>query len=243
MSVLVRGFFDAFYCGLTDRQDCISAETMQPKKIKEVMTEHYEKVSAVFNDTMFYPIACLNYKYTEIETMLKSLDMNATNMIELVKKACRTERFHNAMIEDYRFNILTMLEGNYPHTDTWFEKWKENVAGTEEEQTGNTAATDVNSGETESDTAIGMVVRSVMMAYAQGLRLSGTQSPTLRQTVLFRILLDTMTTLLHDTPIAQEKLDSSSNFEELVTTICITPHNVDIMTESMNRMHEELSKL
>ena len=55
LQALIRGFFDALYCGLTDYQDSTAKELIQPKKIKEVMTENYEKISVVFNDTLFYP--------------------------------------------------------------------------------------------------------------------------------------------------------------------------------------------
>lgn len=224
LPALIRGFFDGFYCGLTDYSNDKAAETMQPKKIKEVMTENYESVSVAFNDTLFYPISCLNYTYDEVTELLKGIDPTATDMLQLVKKACRTEECFETMKTEYCRNLLTMLEGHYPALQTYFETHAEDKT-----QAGDTM--------TGSDAAIGMGVRTVMAAYAEGLKTGGRPEAMLRQATVFRLVLDVVTTLLHDAPVDTTRIGS---FEELVMAVCRTSHNIDVMTDEMNRMHEEL---
>lgn len=239
LQALIRGFFDALYCGLTDYQDSTAKELIQPKKIKEVMTENYEKISVVFNDTLFYPISCLNYTYDEVTEMLKGIDPDNVDMLELVKKACRTDECFETMKNGYCRNLLTMLEGRYPTLHGFFEEkdksGEEKQSGNGEKDGGNNA--NEQDRHTDSDAAIGMAVRTVMTAYAQGLRQSGKTEVKLHQCTLFRLVLDAVTTLLHDAPIDSSHMES---FEELVMAVCKTSHNIDVMTDEMNRMHEEL---
>lgn len=188
------------------------------------MTEHYENISTAFNDTLFYPISSLNYTYDEMRAILNDVDPKAADMLELVKKACRTEEFFEAMKNEYCRNLLMMLEGHYPDIHAYFDEHKEDGQETNGKQTG-------------TETAISMAVRTVMTAYAHGLKLNGSKNATLRQSTVFRLVLDTVTTLLHDAPIDCNNIES---IDGLLMAICLTNHNIDVMTDEMNRMHEEL---
>jgi len=63
MSVLTRGFFEAFANGIIDCQILGNdfKKKHNPQNIKQAMLEHYEEISAHFLDIMFPALARLNY--------------------------------------------------------------------------------------------------------------------------------------------------------------------------------------
>ena len=79
------------------------------KAVKQTLLEYYEHVSRIYNQEAFYAIARMNYEAQEIEDALRR---NPTNdLMQLVRIACKTEPFYQAMVEEYKRHFLILLEG------------------------------------------------------------------------------------------------------------------------------------
>ena len=104
LGALVRTFFKYFLTGMMEGRDIADA-----KAVKQTLLEHYEHISSVYNQEAFYAIARMNYEADEIEAALRQ---NPTNdLMQLVRIACRTEPFYQAMVEEYKRHFLILLEG------------------------------------------------------------------------------------------------------------------------------------
>ena len=77
--------------------------------MKQTLLEHYEHVAQVYNREAFYAIARMNYEAAEIENALRQHPTN--DLMQLVRIACRTEPFYQAMVEEYKRHFLILLEG------------------------------------------------------------------------------------------------------------------------------------
>ena len=70
-AALVRSFFDAFSHGVIDSQVEDPKEKTTPQSVKKLMLEHYEHIAPAFFDTMFFPLAAMNYKYEDIAALAR----------------------------------------------------------------------------------------------------------------------------------------------------------------------------
>ena len=104
LAALVRTFFKYFLTGMMEDRDISDA-----KAVKQTLLEYYEQVSRIYNQEAFYAIARMNYEAEEIEAALREHPTN--DLMELVRIACRTEPFYNAMVEEYKRHFLLLLEG------------------------------------------------------------------------------------------------------------------------------------
>ena len=85
LAALVRSFFKYFLTGIMEGKDI-----HDPKAVKQTLLEHYEHVAQVYNREAFYAIARMNYEAAEIENALRQ--QPTTDLMQLVRIACRTER-------------------------------------------------------------------------------------------------------------------------------------------------------
>lgn len=220
-----RMYFEAFIRGLADGRAVGDGETaLSPKKIKTLAAEHYERLSQGFHDTLFYPIARLNYTFDEIEQRLKSASPDSMSMTELIKTACRTEEMHMAMIAEYRRNVTAMLEGRFTGAAEHFAEYTR--SGTDET--------------VGLRTAIQTIVGVTMRAYALGIGTAGDGPGRLSQTTIVSLLINGMTMLLHDRPIDAERLEAATDIDDLLLIVCRTEENVRIMTDEMNETYMQL---
>lgn len=104
LAALVRTFFKYFLTGIMEGKDI-----HDPKAVKQTLLEHYEHVAQVYNREAFYAIARMNYEAAEIENALRQ--QPATDLMQLVRIACRTEPFYQTMVEEYKRHFLLLLEG------------------------------------------------------------------------------------------------------------------------------------
>lgn len=226
VAALVRSFFSAFTAGIIDCHVKDSDDKLRPIVVKKAMLSHYEAVGHVFNDTMFYPLAYINYTFEEIEHNLRHIDIQSTTMIDLVKMACRTDGIYNAMVAEYKRNFTSLLGGRVPDTAEHLRSY-----------------THGNDSETvDSDTAIALCVRTVMLAYARGIRRAGTGKVSLHQATLYRLLLESMTVLLNDRQPSLNGVNDDTALSSLFIRICQNEHNFNVMTREMDRTYTELVK-
>ena len=213
-AALVRSFFDAFSHGVIESQVEDPKEKTTPQSVKKLMLEHYEHIAPAFFDTMFFPLAAMNYKYEDIAALAREAQQRGDDMMALVRTACGDEAYYNAMVEEYKRNFSMLLAGRYlsnaDHLEGYVRK-----------------AEDETEASVDSDRAIELTVRVVMFAYVRGLRQTGEDARSdrsvhlgqvhplgedarsdrsvhlrqvhpLRGATLFRLMLDAMNILLLD---------------------------------------------
>lgn len=225
LAALVRSFFDAFSSGIIDGGTGEAAERRQPKNVKQAMLEHYEQIAPVFLDTIFFPLAAMNFSYEDIERVVREAQRDGGDMMALVKTACASDALYEAMAAEYRRNFSALLGGHCPTVAS-------HLAGYVRQQDG-------HGGEVDSDRAIELVVRVVMYAYARGLRRAVADGkPSLRQATLFRLLLDAMNVLLLDEAASFD--DCGDDLAAMFLRVCRSEHNFTVMTSEMDRTYDEL---
>lgn len=253
---MVRSFFDAFSHGVIESQVEYPKEKTTPQSVKKLMLEHYEHIAPAFFDTMFFPLAAMNYKYEDIAALAREAQQRGDDMMALVRTACGNEAYYNAMVEEYKRNFSMLLAGRYlsnaDHLEGYVRK-----------------AEDETEASVDSDRAIELTVRVVMFAYVRGLRQTGEdarfdksvhlgqvhplgedarsdRSVHLRQVqpnqaTLFRLMLDAMNILLLDEAVDFADAEAA-DLASLFLKVCQTQHNFTVMTDEMDRTYSELMK-
>lgn len=113
IAALIRAFFKYYVTGVLETQtDSETSELFEPKNIKRMMLDRYERISKHFNQEAFYALARMNYKADEIESLLKQFATPATTDMELVRFACLTDDIHAVMVEEYKRNFTNLLAGH-----------------------------------------------------------------------------------------------------------------------------------
>ena len=235
----MRSFFDAFSHGVIESQVEDRKEKTTPQSVKKLMLEHYEHIAPAFFDTMFFPLAAMNYKYEDIAALAREAQQRGDDMMALVRTACGDEACYNAMVEEYKRNFSMLLAGKYlsnaDHLEGYVRKAKEETEAS-----------------VDSDRAIELTVRVVMFAYVRGLRQTGEgarfdrsvhlgQVHPLRGATLFRLMLDAMNILLLDEAVDFADAEAS-DLASLFLKVCQTQHNFTVMTNEMDRTYSELMK-
>lgn len=235
----MRSFFDAFSHGVIESQVEDRKEKTTPQLVKKLMLEHYEHIAPAFFDTMFFPLAAMNYKYEDIAALAREAQQRGDDMMALVRTACGDEAYYNAMVEEYKRNFSMLLAGKYlsnaDHLEGYVRKAKEETEAS-----------------VDSDRAIELTVRVVMFAYVRGLRQTGEgarfdrsvhlgQVHPLRGATLFRLMLDAMNILLLDEAVDFADAEAA-DLASLFLKVCQTQHNFTVMTDEMDRTYSELMK-
>lgn len=235
----MRSFFDAFSHGVIESQVEDPKEKTTPQSVKKLMLEHYEHIAPTFFDTMFFPLAAMNYKYEDIAALAREAQQRGDDMMALVRTACGDEAYYNAMVEEYKRNFSMLLAGRYlsnaDHLEGYVRK-----------------AEDETEASVDSDRAIELTVRVVMFAYVRGLRQTGEDARSdrsvhlkqvhpLRGATLFRLMLDAMNILLLDEAVDFADAEAA-DLASLFLKVCQTQHNFTVMTDEMDRTYSELMK-
>ena len=92
-------------------EDRNSAQT-----VKKLMLEHYEHIAPVFFDTLFFPLAAMNFEYADIERVVREAQQKGDDMMALVKTACASDAMYEAMVTEYKRNFSNLLAGRYAST-------------------------------------------------------------------------------------------------------------------------------
>ena len=256
-AALVRSFFDAFSHGVIDSQVEDPKEKTTPQSVKKLMLEHYEHIAPAFFDTMFFPLAAMNYKYEDIAALAREAQQRGDDMMALVRTACGDEAYYNAMVEEYKRNFSMLLAGRYLSNADHLEGYVRKAEAETEASV-------------DSDRAIELTVRVVMFAYVRGLRQTGEDARSdrsvhlgqvhplgedarsdrsvhlgqvhpLRGATLFRLMLDAMNILLLDEAVDFADAEAA-DLASLFLKVCQTQHNFTVMTDEMDRTYSELMK-
>ena len=225
LAALVRSFFDAFSSGVIDTSDVPVTERRKPKNVKQTMLDHYGHIAPAFFDTMFFPLAAMNFSYEDIERVVREAQQRGDDMMALVKTACASDAMYNMMVDEYKSNFTALLGGRCLTV-------ADHLATRSADVDMETAA------DFDTDRAIELTVRVVMHAYARGLRQTDNGMSKFRQPTLFRLLLDAMNVLLCDE--AADYSDCDDDLSEMFLKVCHNEHNFAVMTAEMDRTHGEI---
>lgn len=228
LAAMVRSFFDAFSSGIIDCQVEDAKEKTKPRTVKKLMLDHYEHIAPVFFDTMFFPLAAMNYSYEDIAALVREAQQRGDDMMALVRTACGDKALYEAMVEEYKRNFSNLLAGHFASNEDHLASYTRRKEDNMQEKNS------IN-----EERAIELIVRVVMFAYARGLRQISKDRQQLRQATLFRLMLDAMNVLLLD-EAADYKNSEANDLASLFMKVCRTQRNFTVMTDEMDRTYTEI---
>lgn len=129
LAMLVRLFFKYYVTGIVEKS---AKEGMQdafePRNIKQLMLEHYEEIGKRYNEEVFYAIVRMNYKEATMEQEIRDFvsQQGTTDMMQLMRFACKTDSFYNTMVEEYKRNFFLLLEGRLATDEEHEEQYTRN---------------------------------------------------------------------------------------------------------------------
>lgn len=218
---IIRAFFASFAEGIlsanAERQE--GTVEMTPRIVKTVMLEHYEEISKNFFDVMFNPLALLHYDTAEeLIGILRSPDIAPTikSSMDLFRHACRTEEAHEDMVTEYRRNFASLLAGKMMSIDDFFGGFPEGYLEDSNEH---------------REKEVRALTQTVVKAFFAGRKTAKAECGAgSNQVYLFRLLLDSMQTLLHSRPVV---MDDDIDLNAAFLLVCRNKNNLSTMLQTM----------
>ena len=224
---LIRAFFASFAEGIlsADAEKETGAVELTPQRVKQIMLEHYEEISKHFFDILFNPLALIHYDTAEeLIAILKSPEVAPTlnSPVDLFRHVCRTEEAHEDMVTEYRRNFASLLGGKVMTLDDFFAGFPEGYLDDS-----------LEAKEREVKALTQVVVRAFFAGRkaAKAMTTSGTN-----QIYIFRLLLDSMQTLLHSSPVA---MDDDTDLNAAFAKVCRNNGNLQTMLQTMQQTMQE----
>ena len=218
---IIRAFFASFAEGIlsanAERQE--GTVEMTPRIVKTVMLEHYEEISKNFFDVMFNPLAMLHYDTAEeLIGILRSPEIAPTikSSMDLFRHACRTEEAHEDMVTEYRRNFASLLAGKVMSLDDFYGGFPEGYLQESDEH---------------KEREVRVLTQTVVKAFFAGRKTAKAECAAgSNQVYLFRLLLDSMQTLLHSHPVA---MDDDIDLNAAFLLVCRNEQNLATMLKAM----------
>ena len=218
---IIRAFFASFAEGIlsanAERQE--GTVEMTPRIVKTVMLEHYEEISKNFFDVMFNPLAMLHYDTAEeLIGILRSPEIAPTikSSMDLFRHACRTEEAHEDMVTEYRRNFASLLAGKVMSLDDFYGGLPEGYLQDSDEH---------------KEREVRALTQVVVKAFFAGRKTAKAECAAgSNQVYLFRLLLDSMQTLLHSHPVA---MDDDIDLNAAFMLVCRNEQNLATMLKAM----------
>ena len=218
---IIRAFFASFAEGIlsanAERQE--GTVEMTPRIVKTVMLEHYEEISKNFFDVMFNPLALLHYDTAEeLIGILRSPEIAPTikSSMDLFRHACRTEEAHEDMVTEYRRNFASLLAGKVMSLDDFYGGFPEGYLQESDEH---------------KEREVRALTQVVVKAFFAGRKTAKAECAAgSNQVYLFRLLLDSMQTLLHSHPVA---MDDDIDLNAAFLLVCRNEQNLATMLKAM----------
>lgn len=104
---IVNTFFREYTTQITLAETGKTPEQLEPKQLKQAMLDHYEEVAQHFHRHAFPRIAEVNGMPIE--------DIPNDITPDMMRTVCQTEPIFNAMVDAYRQNFLSLLQGYLYH--------------------------------------------------------------------------------------------------------------------------------
>lgn len=218
---IIRAFFASFAEGILSAHAESEKGTIEvtPQMVKQVMLEHYEEISKNFFDVMFNPLAMLHYDTAEeLIGILRSPEIAPTikSSMDLFRHACRTEEAHEDMVTEYRRNFASLLAGKVMSLDDFYGGFPEGYLQESDEH---------------KEREVRALTHTVVKAFFAGRKTAKAECAAgSNQVYLFRLLLDSMQTLLHSHPVA---MDDDIDLNAAFLLVCRNEQNLATMLKAM----------
>ncbi|MGN0282358.1 MAG: hypothetical protein ACI4B3_08675 [Prevotella sp.] len=226
---MIRAFFAAFAEGIlsADAEKTTEAVELTPQRVKQIMLKHYEEISKHFFDILFNPLAIIHYDTAEeLIAILKSPEVAPTlnSPVDLFRHVCRTEEAHEDMVTEYRRNFASLLGGKVMSLDDFFNGFPEGY---------------LNESEDHQEREVRALTQVVVRAFFAGRKATDAASTSgVNQVYLFRLLLDSMQTLLHSKPV---EMNEETDLNEAFTKVCRNEGNMKTMLQTMQEAMQEIT--
>ena len=218
---IIRAFFASFAEGILSAHAESEKGTIEvtPQMVKQVMLEHYEEISKNFFDVMFNPLAMLHYDTAEeLIGILRSPEIAPTikSSMDLFRHACRTEEAHEDMVTEYRRNFASLLAGKVMSLDDFYGGFPEGYLQESDEH---------------KEREVRALTQVVVKAFFAGRKTAKAECAAgSNQVYLFRLLLDSMQTLLHSHPVV---MDDDIDLNAAFMLVCRNEQNLATMLKAM----------
>ena len=218
---IIRAFFASFAEGILSAHAESEKGTIEvtPQMVKQVMLEHYEEISKNFFDIMFNPLALLHYDTAEeLIDILRSPDIAPTikTSMDLFRHACRTEEAHEDMVTEYRRNFSSLLAGKILSINDFYEAFPDGY---------------LQDSDKDVEREVRVLTQVVVKAFFAGRKTAKAECAAgSNQVYLFRLLLDSMKTLLHSHPVV---MDDDIDLNAAFMLVCRNEQNLGTMLKAM----------
>lgn len=129
LAMLVRLFFKYYVTGIVEKSAKAGMQdAFEPRNVKQLMLEHYEEIGKRYNEEVFYAIVRMNYEEATMEQEIRDFvsQQGTTDMMQLMRFACKTDSFYNTMVEEYKRNFFLLLEGRLATDKEYEEQYTRN---------------------------------------------------------------------------------------------------------------------
>jgi hypothetical protein len=129
LAMLVRLFFNYYVTGIVEKSAKAGMQdALEPRNVKQLMLEHYEEIGKRYNEEVFYAIVRMNYEEATMEQEIRDFvsQQGTTDMMQLMRFACKTDSFYNTMVEEYKRNFFLLLEGRLATDEEHEEQYTRN---------------------------------------------------------------------------------------------------------------------
>ena len=129
LAMLVRLFFKYYVTGIVEKSAKAGMQdAFEPRNVKQLMLEHYEEIGKRYNEEVFYAIVRMNYEEATMEQEIRDFvsQQGTTDMMQLMRFACKTDSFYNTMVEEYKRNFFLLLEGRLATDEEHEEQYTRN---------------------------------------------------------------------------------------------------------------------
>ena len=226
---IIRAFFASFAEGIlsADAEKTEQSVELTPQRVKQIMLSHYEDISKHFFDILFNPLALIHYDTAEeLIAILKSPEVAPTlnSPVDLFRHVCRTEEAHEDMVTEYRRNFASLLGGKVMSLDDFFDGFPDGYL------------TDSKEPQEREVRALTQVVVRAFFAGRKAMQSLTTSG--VNQVYLFRLLLDSLQTLLHSKPVA---MDDDIDLNAAFVKVCQCEQNMQTMLQTMQETMQEVT--
>lgn len=219
---MVRGFFEGLFSALIEKVDNGNGES-RSVIVKRLIMDNYENIAGYFTQAMFPIIARVNYdSLDDLSSKMKEKHVgDHTPLKLLMRMACGSKEAYECMTAEYRRQIESLLCGHIetPAEHLAVEFMPSSLAPVPVPQ------------------AIRGVVRSMMQGYVVGIR--ATDGSGFQQRTIFRMMINGMHTLLHDTEISDWGVNP--DLDDIYRIVSKDGENYEVLINEMNQAYEDLA--
>lgn len=226
LAMIVRGFFHGYAGGILDSHELTVEQRYRPATVRNIMLKHYEEIFTAFEEENFMLIARINYSSNEfLKLLFGKKRIKVVTGTQLLALACGSDEFTNMMIDEYKFQFNSLLQGKLPTVSEQMEHFMDTTPTHEY---------------VPVKTAAWLAINAVMRSYARGVRDEGCRRQTLRHATIYRLIVGIMGMMLHRMPAEENGMDGLQLQEKLMRKACRTDENYQYVTITINNIYNEV---